>query len=44
MEPDDELLFWARVKVCAFLLQLARVMRREANVALAAARRLDPGR
>jgi hypothetical protein len=44
MEPNEDDLFAARVALMTFLLMLARKMREEATTALAAARRLDPGR
>jgi hypothetical protein len=44
MEPDDDFLFRAHAALWDWLAWLAQEMREEAEVALEAARRLDPER
>jgi hypothetical protein len=44
MNDEEDLRFLAYVALHKWLFELARKMRDEARVAMAAARRLDPGR
>lgn len=41
---ENELLLWARFRVCVLLHEIARALKDEGRVMLAASKRLEPGR